>query len=684
MKKSKIKVSYLITGLILTMQVITMLILYFFVMGQMSNKIKNNTVASMKTTVTDRSTIIENYVNEVEGIVTAYSRAGEIAAVQKNPTDPQALAAAQKFTEKFSADLDNLEGIYASEFNTHVLTHTTAAVVGITTRKDPVKLKELQDAMLAVDGVYNTGIINSPATGLQIISMYQACYDENGNPIGLVGCGIFTQGLKDLLNSLPVNGLESATYSMVNIKTGEYLFNDNEELIGKAAEEQYVKDILSKLSNPGEQTTNYLEYKTEDGEYITAYHYIEGRDWVFLLTDSAEEIFSSVYYTKHVLRMLCFVAILLLCVVTYFTITVSMKPLNPIGKTLLKIANCDISGDADMMKYINRKDDLGDIAEASETVVHSLREIIETLKVTSDKMNLKSADLEGSSVNLVDCVTDNIAISEELSAGIENLNNATSNITTEIGAIHTSIGSIADSIKASSESSDEMQNGANKMRDTAQEAFRTSKERLEQTRKSVMAAMDSLNGLAQINGMASSILQIAGQTNLLSLNASIEAARAGEAGRGFAVVAGEIGKLAETSKDTASHIQALCANANDSIAAVNDCIQDMMKFMETDVLDCFGGFAEDSKQYSESVDTIKKDIDRINGYVKDLESSVGEITSNIEHVNNSARENMEAISVIVEKSENTADIAHGIQNQSEENKEIAVQLQSIVNKFTTN
>ena len=44
------------------------------------------------------------------------------------------------------------------------------------------------------------------------------------------------------------------------------------------------------------------------------------------------------------------------------------------------------------------------------------------------------------------------------------------------------------------------------------------------------------------------ITGIAGQTNMLSLNASIEAARAGESGRGFAVVAGQIGKLADETK----------------------------------------------------------------------------------------------------------------------------------------
>ena len=61
------------------------------------------------------------------------------------------------------------------------------------------------------------------------------------------------------------------------------------------------------------------------------------------------------------------------------------------------------------------------------------------------------------------------------------------------------------------------------------------------------------------------ISSIAGQTNLLSLNASIEAARAGEAGRGFAVVAEQVKNLAEQSTEAAGETTKLIESTIDAV-----------------------------------------------------------------------------------------------------------------------
>lgn len=680
MKGLKFGLSGKITACILTVQIVVMGAMVLFIGNAITDNTRRSTTNNMETVVEERSRIIENYVQEVEQTLTAYSRAGEILDVLKNPTDEAAVAAAQAYTEKFSADVSNLEGLYVSEWNTHVLAHTNAAVVGITTREgDP--LKALQDALLAADGVYNTGIIISPASGQQVVSIYRAVFDESGNPVGLVGGGVFTTGLIQLLDSLTMQGMENAEYRMVNVANSQYIFCEDSEKVATEAEEEYIRSLCAQYNGAAENDIGFTEYTENGQENIATYYYMANRGWLFIVSDSAAEIFATSNRLKQIMMFLAAAALVILLAVSGVIIRGLMKPLRAIEESIVDLQRFNIADNPVIQKHVRRGDELGSIAEATDGLIHSLQTISDTLNDCSRSLNEKAESMRSSAESLADGTSDNIAVTQELSASMDNTNTLVQNVNTEIDSINQLVDVILEGISTSVSTSDHVIGSAIDMKDEANFAYRNGEEKLHETKAAVEEAIEKLKSLTKINELAAEILSIAGKTNLLSLNASIEAARAGEAGKGFAVVAGSIASLADTSKETASSIQDICGEANSSIATVNTCFESIISFIEQEVVVQFKGFAEKSTDYSEAVSEIKAKLDEMLDAVGRLESSVTQIAENASNVGTIMEENQTAIGTIVEKNATTAQIAGITQDQSIQNREMADHLGEIVGKF---
>ena len=144
------------------------------------------------------------------------------------------------------------------------------------------------------------------------------------------------------------------------------------------------------------------------------------------------------------------------------------------------------------------------------------------MKDCGNSLEEKADSLNHSSGSLNDKVADSVATTEELSAQIQITHSIVQNVNGEIGNINSAVEEVLHNIAASVETSSQVIKSANVMKGQADNAYDSGQKTLEKTKDSVAEALRSLESLIRINELASEILNIANQTNLLSLNTIVE------------------------------------------------------------------------------------------------------------------------------------------------------------------
>lgn len=675
------KLSTTITITISIVAAVCILGLFLFANGSMTSVMKKNSMDNMKTSLESRQKVIEDYVNNAEDQLVSYSKGIEIVKLLENPTDSEIQKKAQKYTEDYYKELSGWEGIYAGEPNTHVIVHNNPKIVGMTTRKGEA-LKQLQDAMKESDRLYNAGIIVSPASKKLTLSMYCPVY-KGDEMIGYVGGGPFGEQLQKSLDALKVEGLDNASFTMINTKTNTYIFSKDSKKIAKEIKDPMLLNISESAKKGAGNQVHEIDYKDADGkDCVGVYRVLNDRGWAVVMTDTEDEIFAMANTNRNTLGFICLGSFLLIMLLTYVVIRFCLNPLKVAENAILNLKDLKLNKDEKIEKYVNGKSEIGHIATAIDSLYRTFDAIIDTLNSCSVSL-LKSAEkITSSSEELYDCVGDNAATVEQVVAGVTLTEEAVEQVGTEIGRISELVSDVGRKVSDGSERSEELIQEVQKMKDTANQSLDANREKMVWNENNIEKAMKELQSLSRINEMVDRILEITSQTNLLSLNASIEAARAGEAGRGFAVVASEIGDLALSSSETATEIQTICKDANKNIDYVRQCFVSILDYWKTDVTKQFTDFIEMSNEYSTSIGSIEELIRGIQNVTDSVSDGVVAICNQMERVEGATEENSQGMERIIDKIETTKTSAEAISSVTHENQKNAEEIRDIVKKFT--
>lgn len=323
----------------------------------------------------------------------------------------------------------------------------------------------------------------------------------------------------------------------------------------------------------------------------------------------------------------------------------------PLNQTL-KVAEHVASGDLSHNLDSARRDELGQLQRAMQSMTVGLRELIGGI---SDGVTQIASAAEQLS-----------AVTEQTSAGVNSQKVETDQVATAMNEMAATVQEVARNAEEASEAAVAADQQAREGDQVVGEAIAQIERLATEVGNSTAAMGDLKRESDKIGSVLDVIKSVAQQTNLLALNAAIEAARAGEAGRGFAVVADEVRSLAQRTQKSTEEIEELIVGLQSGTQQV------------ATIMDNSRGLTESSVELTRRAGNALGNITRT---VSTIQAMNSQIATAAEQQSAVAEEINRSVLNVRDISEQTAAASEETAASSTELARLGTHLQALVGRF---
>lgn len=447
----------------------------------------------------------------------------------------------------------------------------------------------------------------------------------------------------------------------------------------------YSENASKTLGTDSNDADSFLQ-STQSGSNITE-QLDEAYSTLYSLIDdevnNASTALDSQFTLSDRANIIIFAILMATGIIIILAILKIVRPLQSANGQLSKIiSDIDSSkGDLTSRININSHDEVGELVDGINLFIEKLQEILKSIRSHSENILVSSKEIadkineSGNNTNEVSATMDEIAAAmQEISATVEELSSGSENIFESI--IH-----LTDKINDGNVLTKDIQSRSLNYKTEIENEKTNAVAIINEIKNTLEQSIENSKEAAQIQSLTENILQIASQTNLLSLNASIEAARAGEAGKGFSVVAAQISELAESSRTIAKNIQEISTLVTESVTGLSSDSKKLLEFVNNDVLTDYDKFVAISDNYYNDAVNVNNILEEFTNGTSALKTTMSEMNHGINDISTTIEESANGTNDISSRIRNIASSVEAIKSQTAENQSIGNELKKNVEVF---